>query len=439
VRGWEPLAGGRSAETVRLLLEDHAGTATTAVLHVQPTDGPHGGIATARAQFELLTALQNTDVPVPRALWLSQADPPFLITEYVAGAVPNPWRHEGRAFLSAEQTARPNELAEDFVQVLATIHRVDPTSLPTSAQMDGDERSPARRELDRWTPGIRRSTRFRHDPVLTYAEEWLLANEPSTSEPALVHGDYRVGNLVINRGRIAAVLDWELARVGEPLLDVATVCSPPLRWRGLASGLCEPDGFVARYAEITGRSVEAVPYYKVLATFKIAGVWVNASEAFASGEDSLTSLRAGFSVLATRRMLAEELGLVTPPRSDVTPEVGRAFDTLRAALSVIHPEGSDPAARETAIAARSVLAALADLPPTSATVAFEREAETVFDALHFRPSISSTESVSLAERISRAVREVFAGLGPEAGTSESTAPLRRLVGRAATLPLEQWP
>jgi aminoglycoside phosphotransferase (APT) family kinase protein len=336
VTEWKPLQGGRSAETIKIGVHTAAGD-RTCVLHVEPVDGPLAGISKAAHQMALLRVLEGTDIPAPRALWGS-ADPdvlgrPFLVTDFLEGDVPTVWRAEGRQFISAHPPG--GELARSFVEVMARIHAVPVTSLPTEVR--GGDMAAARAfpELERlrWSDAVAGSP-FSEDPVLVYADCWLRTNTPSPDRLGLVHGDYRIGNLVIAGEAVVGVLDWELSEAGDPLYDLGTLCSPALSSNGLASGLWDPDDMVSCYESITGTPVDrvALNYYRVLATFKVAALWAHAAGSFAHGVNDIASLRSGHSTVATRAMLAQVLDLEaadsTPDRSSAV----RAAETLAAVV-----------------------------------------------------------------------------------------------------------
>jgi hypothetical protein len=304
-------------------------------------------------------------------------------------------------------------------------------------------RSFAEHERRRWSSIVAHSP-FADDPVLAYADGWLASRRPSPGPPGLVHGDYRVGNLVIAGERIDAVLDWELAEAGDPVYDLGILLSPPLQTGGLASGLWEADALVAYYEEVSGRDVDraALAYYRVLATFKITSLWVNASRAFSAGAEDLGSLRAGFSALEARSMLAEVLRLETPLaagrkdaasraaatmlqalRKDVLPHVDAdAGDVLRSVLAVLRAEASVMSPTEDQGFLRAVSAldraareqdAGAGLPPGGETAA--AQLANLARRLMADPAIAADEEHPLHER------------------------LRTLVGRAAAPGLGTWP
>ena len=114
-------------------------------------------------------------------------------------------------------------LATQFAEQLALIHSIDLSGLPaalpeesTSAQIDGFENS-----LERYGAEI---------PIFDYAIQWLRHHTPEPRERVLLHGDFRMGNLLIDENGLAAVLDWELARIGDPAQDLGYLCTPSWRF-----------------------------------------------------------------------------------------------------------------------------------------------------------------------------------------------------------------
>ncbi len=171
-------------------------------------------------EFRVLRALESQAVPVPRTHLLCE-DPAVIGTAfYVMDHV------EGRVFANVAlpdlAPAERRALYQDAVRVLAAIHRADwQTSL-------GDFGKPERyvaRQLERWTKQYVAS-QTEEQASMTRLMEWLQANVPQADETALVHGDYRLGNLIVeaHAPRVVAVLDWELSTLGHPLGDLAYAC-----------------------------------------------------------------------------------------------------------------------------------------------------------------------------------------------------------------------
>ncbi len=238
-------------------------------------------------EFRVLHALSDDPLPSPPTPWFT-ADPadldrPFYVMERIEGDVPVPAGGEAEGPVSP---AVRDTLGPDVVDALARLHAVDWRArgldflgLPPAGA------GVARRELARWERRIADSG-LAVDPPLAEALQWLRANVPSTDAITLVHGDYRLGNFIVRDGRLAAILDWEMVHLGDPLEDVAW-CTSPL-WRAgtpLASCLMMPEDFVARYAAASGRTAdpERLRFYDVLSIVKMIAIMLTGIRAFRDG------------------------------------------------------------------------------------------------------------------------------------------------------------
>jgi aminoglycoside phosphotransferase (APT) family kinase protein len=226
-------------------------------------------------EYRVMTALAGTSVPVPETYLLCE-DPdvlgaPFYVMEMVEGT---PYRGADELVpLGAERVAA---IAGRMIDTLVDLHRVDPAEVG----LDGFGRPEGflERQVRRWKKQLDAS----HSRDLDGAAELhalLEANVPPESAPAIVHGDYRLDNLLVGADdRVAAVLDWEMATLGDPLTDLALLLvymrrTAPVPGRAEAShapGFPSPDEVVARYAERSGRDLSAIGFYVGLACFKLA-------------------------------------------------------------------------------------------------------------------------------------------------------------------------
>jgi aminoglycoside phosphotransferase (APT) family kinase protein len=434
------LGGGRSADTLRATVARQDGSELDCVVHLQPAAGPLAGISDVERQYAVLEALVPTPVRAPCPRWLcrdrSVLGQPFFVTDYVPGEVPSPWGAEGRSWLSRQPPGGP--LAWSFLRELVAIHSVEPERL---RMIGGDDpcaaASYSERERSRWSTILSRSREFADDPVLNYADAWLATRRPVPAPPALVHGDYRIGNLVIRDSAITAVLDWELATVGDPVSDLGTICAPPLRTNGLAAGLWEPEALVSVYEELRGLSVDraALAYHRVLATFKIASLWVNASAPLSSGEPDLRALRARYSALETRPMLAEALGLATSPGEQTGAVTANTAAVLHAVIrDQVLPaiDGDEP--RERLRAVMSILRAESAAQPDRASEVLQMAVDELAAAAAPVVGRDADRSGSIAApaRLARLARSILAL--PGVGADESAplhAQLRAAVAIAA--------
>ena len=231
-------------------------------------------------EHRLLAALSPTDVPVPRPLLLAGADvigAPFYLMTFADGEV-----LRDRPQLERLDDAAATALATELVDVLARLHRLDPGQVGL-----GDLGRPVgylERQLRRWGRQLE-SSHSRDLPELTRLAERLAVRIPDSQSAAIVHGDYRLDNVVVDpvRGHIVAVLDWEMATLGDPLTDLASTL---VWWDGMR-GLDSPvaavpadvpgypggDHLLAAYARQSDLDLEPLPWYLGFAFFKIAAIF----------------------------------------------------------------------------------------------------------------------------------------------------------------------
>ena len=266
------------------------------VLRIGP---PSGLFAPYRAspEFTVLRALEGGAVPVPRACFFSDGSElfggPFFICEHVEGTAPLPWVAQGQAAFEPVLRAR---LAEQFVASLAALHRFDWRGSPV-AGLAGDVSlaNAAALQVTQWEESLRR-WQLREYPVVEQSLVWLRTHCPTAPRVAIVHGDYRIGNFLVDQGRISAVLDWELVHLGDPHEDLGFMC---LR----AFGAKAPDGsflvchlltreaLYERYSALSGMAVQpaSVGFYELFNAFKLFVIHVGATRCFEDGQ--FTDLR----------------------------------------------------------------------------------------------------------------------------------------------------
>jgi aminoglycoside phosphotransferase (APT) family kinase protein len=232
-----------------------------------------------RREYRVLSALGPTPVPVPQVFAFGD-DPaligaPFYVMERVDGRI-----LRTRAEMEELSPADARAASECLVDVLARLHSVDyeAVGLGDFGHPDGF----LARNVARWGKQWQ-ANKTRELPALDDVARRLDAALPESGPPAIVHGDYRLDNTVLDPddpGRIAAVLDWEMSTLGDPLTDVGLLL---VYWGGsdgaamlTAQGIGDLPGFytrdelVARYAEQSGRSVEHLDFYVVFAMYKLA-------------------------------------------------------------------------------------------------------------------------------------------------------------------------
>ncbi|MBI3636125.1 MAG: phosphotransferase [Candidatus Rokubacteria bacterium] len=232
-------------------------------------------------EYRVITALGTTDVPVPRTYLLCEDESVIGTTFFVMDWV------EGRVFadpmLPGISPAERAALYDAMNDVLARLHRVDPKRV--GLEDFGRPGNYFARQIHRWTTQYRASETERIEPM-EHLIAWLPAHIPPSDETALVHGDYRPGNMIIHptEPRIVAVLDWELSTLGHPLGDLSYNCVPyhtgPGENLGGVEGVelgqlgipTEAD-YLATYCRRTGRAgIEQWDFYMAFALFRLAGI-----------------------------------------------------------------------------------------------------------------------------------------------------------------------
>lgn len=239
---------------------------------------------TIEREVRLLTALASTGVPHPRLL--GAAAPGFPLPGRALYAMGEVRGVNASVTLSLTQ-ARSSELRHGMglamVDALCALHEVDPSGVGLAGF--GEPDTFLQRQVPRW---LAEFTTYRGvvgdqglpDVDLEKIVGWLEAHRPAPEGARVVHGDYQLSNVLFeNSGtQIVAILDWELATLADPLVDLGWLLATwpqtgiDIGWRGLAvaDGLASESELVARYGERTGRDTTAVPWFAVLACFKLA-------------------------------------------------------------------------------------------------------------------------------------------------------------------------
>jgi aminoglycoside phosphotransferase (APT) family kinase protein len=231
-------------------------------------------------EYRVITALGSTDVPVPRTYALCE-DPgvvgtPFYVMECVHGRVFADPRMPGA---DPAERARVYDAMND---VLARLHRVDWRAIGLADF--GRTGNYVARQIHRWTTQYRASETSRIDSMERLIA-WLPEHIPADDTTTLVHGDYRLGNMIIHprEPRVLAVLDWELSTLGHPLGDLAYNCVPYHTssdsmegFQGgdmAALGIPSEEAYLAAYCRRTGRDgIADWDFYVGFAMFRLAAI-----------------------------------------------------------------------------------------------------------------------------------------------------------------------
>jgi aminoglycoside phosphotransferase (APT) family kinase protein len=305
------VAGGRSNLTY--LLDDGS---RRLVLRRPPLGHVLATAHDMSREHKVISALAPTDVPVPATHLLCNDDSVIGAQFYLMDFV------DGMAIRSREECAelteaQRHEIGIKLIDVLADLHAVDDHKVGL-----GDFGKPEgflERQVGRWGKQLE-SSRSRELPGIDELREWLAANLPQTQQSTIVHGDYRLDNVLVRTDplRISAVLDWEMATRGDPLTDLGLLY---VYWHGTGSGN-DPDdpitegvtalpGFpewselAEHYAARTGFDLGALDWYKAFGYFKLAVVLEGIYYRFSQG----ATVGEGFDKIGERVPTTIEKGL----------------------------------------------------------------------------------------------------------------------------------
>lgn len=271
------ISGGASNEIFEIVRGD-----ARMVLRRPPRKVPTGRNETMLREYRVLAALKDSGVPHTRAV--AACDDPgllgacFYLMEHVDG-----WSCMNRdgwpAPFDTDLAARAG-LAHELVDAIALLGNVDwrARGLEGFGKPDGFHE----RQVDRWLAHLA-GFRFRELPGLDEAAAWLRGYTPRRYVPGIIHGDYQFANVMFRHGapaRMAAIVDWEMSTIGDPLLDLAWVVMawPDPGEDRASSGYVDYTGMpsraelLQRYAAVSGRPVDEMDYYVILARFKMAVV-----------------------------------------------------------------------------------------------------------------------------------------------------------------------
>ncbi len=233
-------------------------------------------------EYHVLRAVHPHFPEAPRAVLVCE-DPavlgvPFFVMERRHGTV---LREEIPAAI-ADVPDHPQRISEAFLGTMVRLHAVDASA--AEVRLLGKPEGYVERQVRGWADRWERA-KTSEVPELDQVVRWLAARMPQPLAPSLIHNDYKLDNIMLASGpaaRVEAVLDWEMATIGDPLSDFGlTLCywtwatDPDVRVAGIpaltaAPGWYTRDQLVARYAERTGRDVTHIGYYEVLGVFKLA-------------------------------------------------------------------------------------------------------------------------------------------------------------------------
>jgi len=259
----EPIPEGHSGFTYFVDVRDNDGP-TRYVLRLPPPGARIAGPADVIRQGRIMSALHRAGLPAP-AIRLESEDPvidgrPFILMERV----------DGTRIEQAAQREKPLDIARSAVEVLKQLHK-----LPLEQTGIGDEDPvPLTAEMMRWGMLMQRSP----EELTTRAGELgglLAAQVPAERTPTLVHGDYHYGNMLFHGAEVVAILDWEIAEIGQPLLDLGCLCIVAIRrqYQGAPNPGGAIDVSMEQLYDLYGVDAEEMRWYAAMSLYKYASIF----------------------------------------------------------------------------------------------------------------------------------------------------------------------
>ena len=295
VRELERIEGGWSRQTHRVVATDDSGDERLLALRgeidnsVLDTD--------LEREWHILRSVAGSGIPLPAVHGFEGTRDVlghrFITTAWASGVGVNPWRI-GPDERAAWETTR-EALAEQWIGDIAQLHRLDPDRMwDNGIDIGVDAASYVKAEVAHWT-AILRGAAHHAGPLVEEACQWLETSTPAPENGAsIVHGDLRIGNMLVDGSRLVAFLDWEMAAVGDWRADIGYSLMPYHAGKFLKpiapswNHLMTPRAFVERYADASGRTLsdaDAV-FFIVLGCMKMVAILCTGIDAFMGGRNS---------------------------------------------------------------------------------------------------------------------------------------------------------
>jgi aminoglycoside phosphotransferase (APT) family kinase protein len=315
----ERIFGGASRETWRLRLRGRARGAEIDRRLILRRD-PEGSLIETdrRTEFLAYRAFHGSRVPVPEALWLEQdvrwLEQPFFVMEELVGFESRP-----QMLMAPPYVAHLERLGEQKWTILGEIAKADPHALRLHEAMPVVAPDAAwRRELEHWER-VLDEDEVCPQPIIRAAIRWLRRNPPPPAQKlAVVHADYRTGNFLFDAdGNVRAILDWEMAHLGDPLEDLAWSINRIWCWarderRG---GLLPRARAIELWEKSSGLSADptALHWWELFSCVKGQGIWVSSAREYETGknQDPVLALAAWMQMNAQDRAALELMGQLT--------------------------------------------------------------------------------------------------------------------------------
>ncbi|WP_257013415.1 phosphotransferase family protein [Rhodococcus sp. ACPA4] len=312
------LSGGTQNEIYELTRDD-----LRCVIRIPPPEAPANRDKGILREWQIISALDGTDVPHTEAIAVcedaSVLGRPFYLMGFVDGWSPMDDRNWPEPFKS-DLEARSG-LGYQLAEGIALLSKVDwkAKGLQDLGRPDGFHE----RQVDRWT-SLFEKIKGRELEGIEVATEWLRNHKPLDFIPGIMHGDYQFANVMFENGapaRLSAIVDWEMGTVGDPKLDLAWMLegwpkdtsAPEAATSSYVNlqGMPSMEQLAGHYSEISGRQVDDLDYYRILAKWKLA---IILEQGFQRAGDNEKLLAFG-PIVAQSMIAAAELAETTEYKS----------------------------------------------------------------------------------------------------------------------------
>lgn len=307
--------GGASRETFSIGLSYKQKDEEVSQRVILRREFEHGIIETDTVtEFNAYKAFYDTDVPVPKVMWLEQdpkwLDTPFFVMEEIMGC-----EDANRLFTEPPYNAVRDKTGETFCRIMATIAKTDPADVGLHGKLDAPAPDECwKRELDYWEADSIKNE-LEPQPLLRSAIRRLRRSPPPPAQRiVVVHGDMRAGNFLFNQaGEIKAILDWEMMHIGDPLEDLAWSLNILWSWSEPDKlGLMIPREQAIRIWEETSgfkADPEALYWWELFTSVKGMAIWISMASIYVTGSNTDPIIPYGglFAGDLQRRILLQQM------------------------------------------------------------------------------------------------------------------------------------
>ncbi|MBK9121943.1 MAG: phosphotransferase family protein [Chloroflexi bacterium] len=314
----QALAGGASRDSWAFVASYADGTRERLVMRRDLATTMTESALTRAQEFALMQAAYRHDIACARVRWLCDSreplDFPFFIMDYVEGV------SIGRKVMTSPELAAARAvLPQQMARQLARIHSLDWHTEPLAFLRRPSSDNPAQNAITDVYDVL--DSLDAHIPALELALRWCVLNVPMPQRITFVHGDFRVGNLLVGPDGLTAVIDWEFAHVGDPAEELGYLCMRDWRFGSdalRAAGLTTREAFLTDYEQASGVKVDrsAVDWWEVFGNVRWAVICLSQAQRHLSGADPSVELAS----LGRRSldMQAEALALIKRLPAKVT-------------------------------------------------------------------------------------------------------------------------